>query len=278
MVTGQESMTITNRINILSHKVLSVQVSLNGLSFCILDTTTQTIVFLKEHLFTSQKNPFEVEKLLLETFQTTPLLQEEFKKVNLIHHNNMCTFVPKDLYDDQHLGDYLKFNTKIFESDFIATDEILLKHIMAVYVPFVNINNYFFDLFGSFEYQHSATILIQSLLQHTTTTKLYCNVASNAFELVFIKDGSFQLYNSFEYTSTEDFIYYILFTIEQLQLNTETIIFELMGAIAQNDELYTSIYQYIRHVSFTNHIPTLATDNSVHLKHAHNHFSLLNSF
>ena len=115
MVTGQENMTRTNRINILSNKVLSVQVSLNGLSFCMLDVTENTILLLKEERFDTQKNPIELEKLVRDVFYNTPLLQEEFKKVNLIHHNNICTFVPKGLYNEDNLIDYLKFNTKIFD-------------------------------------------------------------------------------------------------------------------------------------------------------------------
>jgi hypothetical protein len=281
MVTGQENMTRINRINILSNKILSVQVSLNGLSFCVLDTLDNNILLLKEELFDTQKNPIEIEKLVRELFDTTPLLREDFKKVNLIHHNNICTFVPKALYNDHNLIDYLKFNNKIFESDFIAVDEITSKSIMSVYVPFVNINNYFFEQFGSFEYHHSATILIKNLLQQTTNsaTKFYCNVSANSFELVYIKDGLLHLYNSFEYESKEDFIYYVLFTIEQLQLNTETLEVILLGNIGLDDELYSLLYQYIRNISFGSRTTQfIARDPEQKPKYGYNHFSLLNSF
>jgi hypothetical protein len=281
MVTGQENMTRTNRINILSNKVLSVQVSLNGLSFCVLDVTENTILLLKEETFDTQKNPIELEKLVRDTFNNTPLLREEFKKVNLIHLNNICTFVPKGLYDENNLIDYLKFNTKIFESDFIATDEITSKDIMSVYVPFVNINNYFFELFGSFEYHHASTILLKNLLHQTlnSATRLYCNINTDSFELVYIKDGDLNLYNSFEYSSTEDFIYYVLFTMEQLQLDTEIVDFIFLGNIGLEDELYSLAYQYIRNISFgSRSTEFVVRDPEQKPKYGYNHFSLLNSF
>ncbi|MGB1269643.1 MAG: DUF3822 family protein [Flavobacteriaceae bacterium] len=274
-------MTRTNRISILSNKVLSVQVSLNGLYFCVLDTTDNNILLLKKDIFNAQKNPIEIEKRVRETFDTTPLLQQDFKKVNVIHHNNICSFVPKGLYNDTNLIDYLKFNNKIFASDYIATDEITSKSIMSVYVPFVNINNYFFEQFGSFEYHHSATILVKNILQQNinSTTKLYCNVAKNSFELIYVKEGNLNLYNTFEYASTEDFIYYILFTIEQLQLDTETIDFILLGDIGLEDDLYSILYQYIRNVSFgSRHTQFTVTDPEQKPKYGYNHFSLLNSF
>ena len=33
---------------------------------------------------------------------------------------------------------------------------------MVVYVPLVNVNNFIFDRFGSFEYKHSATIVLNT--------------------------------------------------------------------------------------------------------------------
>jgi len=273
-------MTKKSNINLLSNKILSVQVSLNGLSFCILDTTENNIVFLKETHFETQKNPIEIEKLVKETFDSTAILHQEFKKVNLIHQNNICTFVPKGLYDENNLTDYLKFNNKIFDSDFIATDEIPSKEVISVYIPFVNINNYFFELFGSFEYQHASTILVQQLLQTTdTTNKLYCNVSPTSFELICIKNGELNLFNSFLFDTKEDFIYYILFTIEQLQLNTETIDLILLGDIGLDDELYSILYEYIRNISFgSRNTQFVVRDIEQKPKYGYNHFSLLNSF
>lgn len=283
MVTGQENMTkeTINKIDILSNNILSVQVSLNGLSFCILDSLENNIVFLKETSFDRKLNPIEVEQKLHEEFENNLLLQQTFKKVNLIHHNDINCFVPKALYNENNLIDYLKFNNKIFESDFIATDELVAQDITSVYVPFVNINNYFFELFGSFEYQHANTLLVKQILSQSTdlTTKIYCNVNKSCFELIYIKNGKLNLFNSFEYTTPEDFIYYILFTIEQLQLSTETIDLILLGAVGVDDELYSIAYEYIRNVSFGSRATQFVFRNPEHKpKYGYDHFSLLNSF
>ena len=72
MVTGQDNMTKSN-INILSNLKLSVQVSLNGLSFCILDTLENNIVLLKEIIFDSSKNPLEVEQELINAFKKSAI-------------------------------------------------------------------------------------------------------------------------------------------------------------------------------------------------------------
>ena len=60
------------------------------------------------------------------------------------------------------------------------------------------------------------------------------------------------LYNTFEYNTNEDFIYYILFVLEQLNLNPETINLVFLSDVIENDELHSIAYKYIRNVTFGN--------------------------
>ncbi len=281
MVIGQDTMTKNSNINLLSNEILSIQASLNGLSFCILNTIENSIVFFKELKFNAQKNPIEIERILLNEFETNLFLQKQFRKVNLIHQNNICTFVPENLFQNEKSADYLKFNNKIFETDFIANDVIKNKKITAVYVPFVNLNNYFFDLFGSFEYHHSSAIFVNKILERSTslTNALFCNVNISSFELLYVKNGELNLFNSFEFKTKEDFMYYILFSIEQLGLDTNTIELKLFGDIKLEDEIYNLLYTYIRNVSFDINIDSISISNTYkNTINTHNHFSLLNSF
>ncbi len=280
MEIGHENMTSNTGINILSPHILSVQASLNGLSFCILDSSDNTILLLKEQRFTSPKNPLEVADVIKKEFQTNPLLQQTFKKATLLHDNNMCSFVPKTLFNADNAADYLKFNTKLFESDFIAHDEISAKELIAVYVPFININNYFIELFGSFEYQHSSAVLLENLLQNTNNNdeKIYCNITDCNVEIVFIKNGELHFFNSFQYTTVEDFSYYILFTLAQLQLNTETITLILLGDIGLDDDCYTALYTYVRHIVFGSRNTSFTfRDLEQKPKYGYSNYSLLNA-
>jgi hypothetical protein len=51
-----------------------------------------------------------------------------------------------------------------FETDFFAHDEISNYQINSVYIPYVNMNNFFIDQFGTFDYKHANSILITTLL------------------------------------------------------------------------------------------------------------------
>ena len=242
-----------NNLNILSNLELSIQISLSGLSFCVLQEDTNTITYLKHIAFDKKQTPFELLDGLKLAFNDEEALQIEFNSVNIIYVNALSTLVPKPLFNEDSLADYLKFNSKILKSDFITFDEIQLNESVNVYVPYVNINNYIYEKFGAFTYKHFSTILIESILnidKNAIKPKIHINISKNHFEIIVTELGTLKFYNTFDYTTKEDFIYYILFTAEQLKLNPETVDVNLYGDLETNSELYNIAYKYIRHVSF----------------------------
>ena len=85
-----------------------------------------------------------------------------------------------------------------------------------------------------------------------------------------------QLFNTFEYQTADDFLYYLLFTAEQLHLNPETLKLLLLGDISENDGLYQKAYQYIRNVDFLD-TSDLENKNSFSTKENRKNFILFNS-
>lgn len=275
METGLRIIQANNNISD-KNLVLSIQAGLSGLSFFVLDRFSEIIVDVIVENFSKQQTPDQLLKAVKTAFNRNDSLKQSFSKVQIIHDNEMQTLVPSALFEEAHLSDYLKYNTKIFKTDFITYDVIQNKDAMLVYIPFVNINNYIFERFGSFEYKHSATVLIDKILQlekNNNQKKLYINIQQTHFELIALDGNSFQLFNRFEYKTREDFIYYILFTAEQLDFNPENFKCILMGAIEDNDELFSIAYKYIRHVSL---LPI--SNMRYNQNNSTQNFTLLNSF
>lgn len=262
-------------------KELSIQVKLSGLSFCILNRTSNTIEHLYTIDFDKKLTPFEVLNQLKAELSSNTIYSEEFSAVQVIHHNGLSTIVPKPLYNEDHSADYLKFNSKILKTDFISEDEININESVNVYVPYVNINNYIFETFGEFVYKHSSTILIDTILQRHLkheSIDLHLNVNSNTFELIVTDNGALTLYNTFEYQTVEDFAYYTLFSIEQLQLDPETVNVSVTGTINEDDEKYKVLYKYLRHISIEDVPSRFDFDPNINPEDIQSHLILLNSF
>ncbi|NNC49462.1 MAG: DUF3822 family protein [Flaviramulus sp.] len=258
---------------------LSIQISLSGLSFCILNRDSNTITYLKEKPFEKNLNPIEALDVLKEHFNDVIVFNNEFSKVTIIHDNDLSALVPKPLFNEDCLADYLKFNSKILKSDFITFDNILINDSVNVYVPYVNFNNFIYEKFGSFTYKHISTILIEEILsveKNNEDSRIYVNVSSNHFETMAVKNSKLVLYNSFNYSSKEDFIYFILFTAEQLNLNPESLDLVLIGEISKNDELYNIAYKYIRNIRFGNRNDSYKFDQKPNSEYSN--FTLIKSF
>lgn len=280
METGQKTIQKSNNIAQNNDKILSIQVSLNGLSFCVLDNTSNCIEFYKNTRFERKLNPGDVLDRLTHQFNTEASLQQSFNNVKIIHDNELSSLVPKPLFNEDFLADYLKFNSKILRSDYITYDEILANDSVNVYIPYVNINNYIYDKFGEFEFKHFSTIVIESVLtleKNATSTKMYVHLSDTHFEIIVTNNGQLVLYNTFEFATKEDFIYYILFTAEQLEMNPEEFPLEIIGNITEEHELFEIAYKYVRDVTIHKAVVNRNISEDTNAQSLQ-HFVIINSF
>jgi len=233
---------------------LSIQFSLDGFSFCVLDSKTRKDIYFTQYQFEETLNsPEDLLKKIETIFKNDANLQIEYAAVSVIHQSNLSTIVPTKYFDENSLATYLNFNIKTLKTDFITFDSIDTIDAKNVYVPYVNINNYLFQNFGEFEYQHHSSILLKKLfkLEASNQKKMYVNVSKSSFDIVVLENRKLIFSNSFSYATKEDFIYYILFTAEQIQLNTEEFQLYFMGEIEVESEIYKIAYTYIKNIFFS---------------------------
>ena len=70
METGQKITQISSNIDNISNNELSIQVSLNGLSFCILNNFENTIIHYNELIFDKKLTPYNLLDKLKHSFNS----------------------------------------------------------------------------------------------------------------------------------------------------------------------------------------------------------------
>jgi len=214
--------------------ILSIQVRLDGFSFFVQNNLSKTIDTYKHIPYQHKVDPNHLLNELQEIYAQEKLLSEPYSRIDVIYINPLFTLVPKALFKEEHLTDYLKFNTKLLKTDFVAYDELKDQDLINVYIPYTNVNNFFFDRYGSFTYHHGISVLIAhhlSTTQQLEQHQVIVNVQPTSFDLLVIRDN-------------KD----LLFTMEQLDLDPETTKLSLTGHIIEQSDLYQLIYTYIRNV------------------------------
>ena len=256
---------------------LSIQFNLDGFSFSVYNIISKKEVYFREYEFeNSQVTPENLLLKIKDIFKTDTQLQNDFSSVIVIHQNNLSVLVPSRYFNKKELASYLNFNIKKLTIDYIAFDSLEVLESKNIYIPYVNINNYLFQNFGEFEYKHHSTVLIEKLLNSTNNKEktMFVNVSKTSLDIVVIENNQLILFNTFSYNTKEDFIYYILFVAEQLNLNVNEFSLHFTGKVNLEDAIYKTTYKYIKNVYFLESNTPLFNELNIA---SHSNFILLGS-
>ncbi len=291
METGLHSMMVEEKIQInnnskdlnnLNESHLSIQLSLDGFSFCIINKTLNEVTAL--YTYTFPNNSPTPEKHLdnvIEVFNKEKLLNRRYHTVNITHVNELSTLVPKAFFVPEQIKNYIKYSSKVYKNDYIVHDPLVNHDMMNVYIPFVNINNFLLEKFGAFEYKHFSTVLVENLMntyKFSERPHMFVNIYDEHFEIVIIANSKLLLYNSFKYQTKEDFIYYVLFTAEQLKLDPEKFELIFSGDADKESDLYKMAYTYVRNISLIEIRSKYSFRSNFTEKIKRSNFTLLNQF
>ena len=242
----QESINLNSKNT--DNYIMTIQYSLDGLSFVVFDTAENKFIALK-HYHTTEKN-ISLETLLLELQEKESLNFDEFKNVNILIDNNNNTFVPKDYFQEETKEDYLSL-LNIKHSN-VLTDDIAEHNIVNVYSYDDKLN----FLNNNIKVYHSSSILIKKLLKEFSgrnpETRAFVNVKNNSYELIIINNDKLVFHNYFNFNTKEDFLYFILFTFDQLNIDNESIPLYFIGFIEEKSTLIELCSRYIRNIRFFN--------------------------
>ena len=245
----QESINLNSKYK--DNYILAIQYSLDGLSFVIFDTQEQKFICLKHYHF-SEKNVV-LEELLLELQEREEWKLDEFKSVKLLIDNNLNTFVPKDYYQKESEKDYLSMlNIKVMTS---VKSDSLTNDIINIYPTPSDIDNILKNN-NRTTVAHTSSVIIESLVKEFSERiqgmRAFVNVKNNSYELTIINDTNLIFHNYFNFNTKEDFLYFILFTFEQLKIDNESIPLYFMGLIEEKSVLVELCSRYIRNIRFFN--------------------------
>lgn len=230
---------------------MSIQINLDGLSFCIFNPALGCIESIY-NLAWQGKTSEAVQAEIKDFLHSEHELKQDFDTIKVLHNNDLFAFVPKVLFNTNSLEQYLKFNIKLHQNSIISHEQIPALESVNVYLPNVQVNKILQDTYGMFEYQHFTTELLMMLLPHSQKYKqvVYAHFDQKAFHLIIFQEQKMVLFNRFSYEDDMDMLYYLLFSLEQLEIDTEKIPVFLLGDIIRNSDKYRLMYHYIRFLYF----------------------------
>jgi hypothetical protein len=257
---------------------LSIQLKLGGFSFSIFNSDLHKHVALVDYHNACEKNPLALIELMNEVFENEKLLKLEFTNISVNHHNNLATLVPTQLFDADKSFDYLNFNHKLLESEFVTHDIVEELDLAVVYSPFVEVNDWLLDKFGEFEYKHCSTVLLENYFKSSVLNKqkrFFLNYSPKQIDICVIEDKKLQFFNSFKINTADDFVYFVMFVFEQLQLDANEQTIELSGDLKQESEAYLLLHRYVTNIEVFDFKSDLNLSHEFEKENINGFFSLL---
>ena len=189
---------------------------------------------------------------LNDLFTTIPWLKNSFKSVKISYDGLKATLVPAALFDPDEKERYFKFNYTQNKDDLIFCDHLMPLDAWQVYSIPESILESTRESFPKSKIIHTSGLLIESVWinykNRINAPHVFLHVREHLFDLMIFDGRMMTYFNTFPFQTTEDVAYYLIFVLEQLNFNPETIPLVLFGNIETGEGLPELLLRYVRHI------------------------------
>jgi hypothetical protein len=232
---------------------LSIQISLDGIYFSVLDIPKGKYIVLNGHNFFLKRARL-LSKHVQEVIDSEEIFSHDFKSVGIIYSTRKFTLVPQAFYGRGSLDKYLWFNN-VQERGYIVSKILFPKaECFCIFDIPQNLNEFLVAKFPRSTIKHSLYPLVEGVLKRNRSfsqrEQVHLNFYRDSFEMVIVNGLKLVYCNIFSYKTERDILYHVLFTFDQLKLSPDNTELILHGQIPQVSPVYHLFKKYVKLTSF----------------------------
>ncbi|HUS87356.1 MAG TPA: DUF3822 family protein [Bacteroidales bacterium] len=237
-------------INSTNNYEISIQVSLNGFSFSLLDTFRKRFVMLREYKLNGREA--ELSTQLSDIAGKDDFLGKSYRKYRVIFSFEKSTLIPSSLYDPALKDEYFTLNHSLSAESVVSNNKLTEPDAYLLFDLRQDLLDTTCRLFPEATLSHQARpLLFDSFIGARKLSSRYIrvNIEDTYFNITIIKERNLEFFNTFRYRNSSDILYYLLNTLEHLGVNKQEPVY-LSGNIMKFDELYNNMLKYIMTLKF----------------------------
>jgi len=223
----------------------------------IINPEDNRILLLEDYVLPAVSSQEELLQLLEQLFDAHALLRAGFwKKIKISIKNQKFVQVPKALFAEEVLHEYLKFNAQIDSDneDFISVSNDRAE-AMTIFAINRDLKAWLLRIYPNNPpiFLHQSAVLIEGILKFAKERKdnpLYIYVDRFKLHILSCTNGNLTYYNQFGIKQFSDYVKYIMLVMKSLDLDQQTSKVLLWGYIGKNSPHYQEFYKYINNVTF----------------------------
>ena len=237
-------------INSTDNYELAIQLSPDGLSFCLLDTIRNKFVLIRA--FEPEENKYFNAEKIKELISKDDFLTKHYKKISIITPTPKFTLVPSPLFDPGKKDEYFTFNHVREDESLIISNKLYDPDLFSVF----SLSKPFSDLISDFYPGVHPWHHIKPLFDHISHSRktvngnyIHIHVEKEYFNLIIFNNNQLIFCNTYTYRNISDILYFVLNVFKKLDIKQEETIF-LSGLTEKYDDLSSNLSIYIRNLKF----------------------------
>jgi len=237
-------------INSTENYELSVEVSRDGLSFCLLDSIRNKFVLIRS--FEPEGNKYFNADQIGELITKDDFLTRKYKKVSILMPSRKVTMIPSALYDPAKKDDLFTFNHIMEDDDAIIANKLHDPDSYLIFAVSKPILEHINEHYPGIHPCHHIKPLFEHISHHRkniTRNYIHVHVERDFFNLVIFINNNLKFCNTYTYRNISDILYFVLNVFTRLELKQEETI-HLSGLTEKYDDLSSNFSIYIRNVKF----------------------------
>ena len=238
-----------------SSYILSLQLDEIGYSYVITDTVGNIYAALNHHNFEKKLADKSIAEKAEAMIKEDLFLSKNYKTVFFSLVTNKSTLIPKELFDKQNLKDYFTFNHRLDEFEEIHFNYIKKIDSYNIFAIPSDLTTLLINKFPEIIFVHQNNTFVNTLINTGETVKfklpvVHVNVNSSSFDIGIYKDDKFLMLNTYLFNDENDFVYYLLNTLEQYDVKLNKMHLNISGYIEKDTEFYYFIHKFIPKLKF----------------------------
>lgn len=251
----------------------------NRLTYTIVDAERRKAVALLDyHSATLSEVTSTPAGLLRRVKQGDELLNKVvFAKVVVPVYANTHSLIPSPLFSRDRLRETLELTNTVAGEPCFLNDSIHSANAQFIYACDEDLMEELHYSFREPLVFHANSAFIESELRlnkHESEKMVSVNLRPGHLDIVVTSANNLVFFNTFNVNTAEDFMYYLLFTMEQLELNPDQTRVRCYGDIEKSGAVWLLARKYIRNVELGDRPGLIAYSYGFEKFPAHQYYAL----
>ncbi len=238
---------IANSRVVTGEQVLSLKIGEKHASFSITNKAATELSFLA-YCTVEQWN----ENELNDFYNAYPVLATSYYKIIIAYDYPQNTLVPARDFQSEENNTVL--NNLLGEQGAVSTIAETIPEwlVYNVYAVPQEVQQWVANKFAAVSFHHQFSVAIKNIEAAAENGSMAVDFRKDDLTILVAKHGKLLLAQSFEYSTPEDVLYYLLNISKQFSLSQQETQLYLTGLIDKNSSLYSELFQYFIQIDFRN--------------------------